>query len=980
MTKLSSISISNVRRFSEDVTLNISSGATIILAPNGTGKTSIFEAIELALTGGVRRLSPPPDALIRDNRTNAKIRLNFDDANFCEAIFNKGITPNINIQHPNLFGNVDKDNIPYLLRLTHLLNQSSRDWFVQSTGTIAGQQLDSLSIGKDAQHVNGNMTSLKRATTALLENIKRESDDAKEKLDSWKALLGRRSTLTAISETGLTPKKDLIGRIQQVDTSMGPINVTDQIPSINAYLNEINLQNSRSISEAQEKLTRLESLKSIVLSYIQVIAAIRTEITEESKKLIETKERQRILDELNKEIDAESRVLEDLTKLISENRTNLSNRVRFDEASMTLVGLKQHLIKLNKDLDNALQLLQSAQIVFDADSEKSREAKGIVARQLVITKQKSEYSLLQPFIVDWQNAETNLAELRVGLIEFKKQLTEKQDEVNQSQTNLRIATDKKLDLEKRIKSLSETSDTIKQAVATIASNIPKGESNCPVCLATYAPVELQDRIERALNAIDINIAPLNEELKNSKDEVIRLAGVTKTVNEALDFINKTIKKTESDIETLLNNISIFKEKFLNANNSIEASLEFDNHIKDLNKTEELISKELIKLSNVPTDEYIASSQSDLHIRASAKAQLESNISSVKKQIENQEKVEKDLLSTIDFKVSKEVLDGKIFQLETDYRRHDEKKTDSISKLKQQNDSYESLKKQHINIQTNIQKFDFRKQELLNIWRQEQLINEPNGSDLEKQHKEVEQFLAQCQINQLSLSAVEAELAKWQAYEQYYQFENDVKDRTGTLSEEEYAKQLEKENQIAIDKLSMATKNNQVLNAFSRNLDVEIGKINTRLEAINPTLGRILNRLTVDPRFAETHVESYSYYKKSHADMKVPLHKSTVRVSDVASEAQITDVQFSFLLAMAQTYQWSPWKALLLDDPTQHHDLVHASSVFDILRDYIADYGFQVVLATHDSVQAKFFLRKLENDGIPCSLVSLKSTEQGVVVE
>ena len=103
----------------------------------------------------------------------------------------------------------------------------------------------------------------------------------------------------------------------------------------------------------------------------------------------------------------------------------------------------------------------------------------------------------------------------------------------------------------------------------------------------------------------------------------------------------------------------------------------------------------------------------------------------------------------------------------------------------------------------------------------------------------------------------------------------------------------------------------------------------------------------------------------------------VLVSQVASEAQITDLQLTFLLAMAQKYSWTSWKTLLLDDPTQHHDLVHASAVFDLLRDYIADHGFQVLMATHDPVQAKFFMRKLENDGIPVNLVMLNSTEEGV---
>ena len=84
-----------------------------------------------------------------------------------------------------------------------------------------------------------------------------------------------------------------------------------------------------------------------------------------------------------------------------------------------------------------------------------------------------------------------------------------------------------------------------------------------------------------------------------------------------------------------------------------------------------------------------------------------------------------------------------------------------------------------------------------------------------------------------------------------------------------------------------------------------------------------------------------------------------------------------MLAMAHVHRWSPWKALLLDDPTQHHDLVHAAAVFDLLRDYIVDYGFQVVVATHDAVQARFFLRKLQNDGIEARLWGITLGTNGV---
>jgi hypothetical protein len=49
----------------------------------------------------------------------------------------------------------------------------------------------------------------------------------------------------------------------------------------------------------------------------------------------------------------------------------------------------------------------------------------------------------------------------------------------------------------------------------------------------------------------------------------------------------------------------------------------------------------------------------------------------------------------------------------------------------------------------------------------------------------------------------------------------------------------------------------------------------------------------------------------------------------------------------------------------------------VLRDYIVDHGFQIVIATHDALQARYFMRKLQNDGIEARLWSLVPTPEGV---
>tara|TARA_R110002126_G_scaffold188841_1_gene337195 strand:+ start:835 stop:1005 length:171 start_codon:yes stop_codon:yes gene_type:complete len=49
----------------------------------------------------------------------------------------------------------------------------------------------------------------------------------------------------------------------------------------------------------------------------------------------------------------------------------------------------------------------------------------------------------------------------------------------------------------------------------------------------------------------------------------------------------------------------------------------------------------------------------------------------------------------------------------------------------------------------------------------------------------------------------------------------------------------------------------------------------------------------------------------------------------------------------------------------------------LLRDFIVEGGFQLILTTHDKVQANFLRRKLENDGVAVTMCHLIATDEGV---
>ena len=96
-----------------------------------------------------------------------------------------------------------------------------------------------------------------------------------------------------------------------------------------------------------------------------------------------------------------------------------------------------------------------------------------------------------------------------------------------------------------------------------------------------------------------------------------------------------------------------------------------------------------------------------------------------------------------------------------------------------------------------------------------------------------------------------------------------------------------------------------------------------------------------------------------------------------SEGQVSALGVCVLLAASTSYRWSRWRALLLDDPFQHTDLIHSTALIDVLRKLtrLKD-GYQIILSTHDLEEAEFIRRKCEAAKVKflrCTMLGLTPT-------
>jgi exonuclease SbcC len=98
-----------------------------------------------------------------------------------------------------------------------------------------------------------------------------------------------------------------------------------------------------------------------------------------------------------------------------------------------------------------------------------------------------------------------------------------------------------------------------------------------------------------------------------------------------------------------------------------------------------------------------------------------------------------------------------------------------------------------------------------------------------------------------------------------------------------------------------------------------------------------------------------------------------------SEGQLSALSVAALLAASTTFGWSRWRGLLLDDPLQHNDVIHASAFMDLLRQMVLGLGYQIILSTHDSAEAEFLSRKCRSSGIPHRVHELVPSGAGGLV-
>lgn len=979
MTTLNSITLSNIRRFAEEVRIEVGPGVTVLLAPNGSGKTALFEAIELALTSGVQRLENRLENLVRDGCNSAKVKLDFSGWSREVLIENEKfhvVDPG-NIEE--IFGDVKSDDIPYLLRLTHLLDQRDRSWFCHQSSTAdAGKQLSILPLGKEATQVSSSVSKTKTALSRALTEAERTISEKIHARNEWQGAVEKRNlTLSDLQKPPV--------QISTLFQRIANLNVGGEAPQLMTVGALRDLWNAVKTTKAQQK----EDLTNLIASVSQMelyptrymqLTLERAEVDEKIRVLQESRlKNDGLLKNLKNAIVERSSAEKELSSELHvlKGRAELKRRYLADKAAK---------IKSNQDREEAREREDESLIMLVPIKEAIEQAyadqslhKALDETQTSLYKRADELHAAEQSLARWKFLDSEVTHRKDICSKLLVQLSQ-EDDLIKNATIERERQEKSLaDARVLFEALTKTQDALKKSVAAIANSLPANAEHCPVCLAEHGKDELRGRIAASLAQIDPRVSEHANVLRSNEERLLEVSQKERDAIVAWTRTQNRQHEVAAEINDLQNNINILRE------NIHLQDMELGNADPKLKFAREQLNKELANLSSArqmarvllngdemfDLNRQFALAKNAFDVAAQNRVRTEELFVQLESVLESSKYDTVRNIELVDMQLRIEQLETLLQDIAEKLRELEQRRIDMHSNLLSLDEDIARAENRRTYLGDAVSK-------IVGEWNTVELVGVPNPELLVERMALLNSRLQDIDIHIAELREIEGEIARHENVSLSNEAQRRVDDLRGNMTEKQFSEFTEIGLREAEDLRRKIAERREALETFALHLANGMENVQDQISGIVPYWQSILRRIIQEPRFSEANLKYFTKWNKSHANVEVKLGSRMAAISDVASQAQMTDLQLSFLFAMAVSNKWSPWRALLLDDPTQHHDLVHASGVFDVIRDFVSDHKFQILMTTHDALQARFLMRKLSNDGIPARLWTLEPTLGGVV--
>lgn len=1032
------INIKNFRPFGQDFTLSLPGpGVTILVGPNGLGKSSLFDAIEWGLTGQVERLDRISTDEIRNqdvrryysrrmnNNSLAKefaVELLFDDGqsllrscqlkNAAKETFED--VPSdpegaVNIlRAPEWSLPLKAHQLTTYLHQTHWLSQASSNRFLARGSQERWAAIRGPAGVERLNLVQGRLgLKTKRSLTERRKGYESAVTDSTNRLERWKSILQRREFLQQRAAGGgaLSPN-DASVRLRSLEAQIAQLLNFKQ--NGNTILAEATNTRLRQIFE------QIQEAEKHLAVMVQLLAIIRPIPSAWLK------------------YQAEQRILR-----VSQGTAQEDTRLAIAAAEEKLARNQALAVRLAKAAEQQQQEEESRNIIFHIASkieeenilslelkaaeeewERSEDETKAAIEETQVARQKlsslhqdeqkrreysakiEEINTLKILFEEWKNKSLNSIFNKLQLEKLTNKLVELNNSSNHLESKRKEQEEKLRHAELQFSELQKQSSALQGAVSAVASLLEDTDSECPVCLAYYEHGELRRRVSRALATEDVKLAKAEERVTAE---------------------SKAAKEIDNEQRVLIIQTTAIQQELTSIN--AERSLA------------ELLWEKLITspgLAGVPSEaEAVETYLSVNTVRLEqAMASITSRLSEVgqdaaRLELEVEEKLSVEKTKTITSSTLRERAQGlrlRLHELASILVNHselaiamanDEERKNyqnfATEKLEKARFSYMNLaselqrskeecylasetcreaERRYALITQEVQQIDATLLSLQREWERADQHGAPNDESVQLWNEKIQIQTRLLEQVRLEHQQINEGLSRWDAVEQLRESSTEVAssiNELGLNSEQSCTEYHEAQVIQAEERLRWVESAQNAAKWLDEALREQASSyIPNVLGPVNVLASKFLQALSVFPRqsvgIALSTWNSKDHLvlrlRKEHADMPDDLSPT-----HLLSEGQLSAVSLSLLFGMSINYRWSKWRALLLDDPLQYNDIIHTAAFADVIRNLVLRQQYQIIISTHDSETANFLYRKLSSGNVTCAVCQFLSPgNDGVVTE
>jgi len=994
---LRSVEFSNFRVYGDSYAFELLNGpgVTLITGANGLGKTSFFDGVEWALTDQVsrfqdiavdgRRRESDPLTRIGAPVNSHRVSLQFSDG---MPIDRGAGFPTDETAIARLLKRPEWSEITNLhgyLSITHFLGQSAAQRFSlrkpekQWEALKGPAGVDRINTLRERMSGQG----VRRAFTRAIELRTKKLEDASNAIVAWNNLLSesKRAHQLSSSDEAVQPsalRSTIEGFAGQV---------VNLFPGVRWPPADPNVLPEALLVDFGALLRTIEQLNIKDIEAAEMLAEIASEFDNAGNETLATRKLANDIEERRVAaaallIEAEATLLEARAKLASCQKQTAQEQNRMAMFSRVRAAARQLDELLARQMETAAQLQKSVAETARVEtriealqgelskSTAQRSERRAMADQVTLARRREQISLT---LAATRAEIDRLLPVLAGklLPDIREQRSRLADEATAAANEVARYSAALQQHDDRVR-------TIAEAVSAIAHRLVHDDVACPVCKTEFAPGFLAEFVRRQSESDERPASELATSLATAR---VTGENLRREIGE-IDRAIMEIEQLRSTIGNLRAREQEHRQQLVEAGGSADG-------VYDQSATR-LLENQLASmdehLSKAQTPEQIAVRIGELE--ALLKAESIKHLTLQRVSDATQEEID---VARITLRQHPELWDeqqGFLVDVNTEQARTEDRLRGLSEQVASASLDVDNAQHAHDSLrETEAREAEARNRSnaqldalagvravLARRWIEAGQTGEPDGGRVAQQRSRNVERSAQVERVRAVQQRLVIGYRKWLNDEQLRKLEDQIAEmmrQAAASTEFEVGRELERRAKAARYDLELAQSARERVDIVGEQMqqraDLYADEV---LVPLNATIQRFARTLMT---WSDASIIYRAEHHVTRSELRPGIVRSGIDGSTTQlemnpnlyfSEGQLSALSVAALMAASTTFGWSRWRALLLDDPLQHNDVIHASAFMDLLRQMVRELGYQVILSTHDSAEAEFLGRKCRSAGIP----------------